>query len=347
MSAAEVVLTRAERDRSGPTVASRFLLRLRAFCGDALAAENDALLFARAIDAAPSTPLYQKPAPNPTAAQRKVSISITQVDQLKGDPYSFYARQILRLMLLDPVDAEPTAAWRGTEIHDVLEKWATEDNCSPEALITRAESRLADPAFPPISRALWQPRITAALRWVADETQRQRTEENRSFIVAEAEGHIRLSGVKVKGRADRIDRLADGTLAIVDYKSGKAPTGTAINAGFTLQLGLVGALVEAGAVSGVSGKATAFEYWSLAKSGGTFGEIKRPFGPKSKVTIASSDFVEYSRNEAKKVIDAWLVGSEPFTAKLQPDYFDYADYDQLMRRAEWYGREPVRASDGG
>jgi ATP-dependent helicase/nuclease subunit B len=29
-----------------------------------------------------------------------------------------------------------------------------------------------------------------------------------------------VDGVKVKGRADRIDRLADGTLAIVDYKTG-------------------------------------------------------------------------------------------------------------------------------
>mgnify|MGYP006142135021 CR=1 FL=1 len=34
----------------------------------------------------------------------------------------------------------------------------------------------------------------------------------------------------------------------------------------------------------------------------------------------------------------WLTGSEPFTAKLHPEYAPYGDYDQLMRLDEWYGR---------
>ena len=35
----------------------------------------------------------------------------------------------------------------------------------------------------------------------------------------------------------------------------------------------------------------------------------------------------------------WLTGEEPFTAKLSPEFAPYEDYDQLMRRDEWYGRE--------
>ena len=31
--------------------------------------------------------------------------------------------------------------------------------------------------------------------------------------------------------------------------------------------------------------------------------------------------------------------SAAFTAKLVPEYAPYAEYDQLMRRDEWYGRE--------
>ena len=30
---------------------------------------------------------------------------------------------------------------------------------------------------------------------------------------------------------------------------------------------------------------------------------------------------------------------DAFTAKLVPEYAPYAEYDQLMRRDEWYGRE--------
>jgi ATP-dependent helicase/nuclease subunit B len=35
----------------------------------------------------------------------------------------------------------------------------------------------------------------------------------------------------------------------------------------------------------------------------------------------------------------WLTGSESFTAKLNPAYAPYGDYDQLMRLEEWYGRK--------
>ena len=35
----------------------------------------------------------------------------------------------------------------------------------------------------------------------------------------------------------------------------------------------------------------------------------------------------------------WLTGDEPFTAKLNPAYAPYGDYDQLMRLEEWYGRK--------
>jgi ATP-dependent helicase/nuclease subunit B len=38
------------------------------------------------------------------------------------------------------------------------------------------------------------------------------------------------------------------------------------------------------------------------------------------------------------VIEQWILGSEPFTAKLRPDFTVGDDYDQLMRLDEWYGR---------
>ena len=42
-------------------------------------------------------------------------------------------------------------------------------------------------------------------------------------------GETVLAGVTVHGRADRIDRLADGGLAIVDYKTGQPPTQKAVD----------------------------------------------------------------------------------------------------------------------
>jgi len=56
----------------------------------------------------------------------------------------------------------------------------------------------------------------------------------RKPLVAEATGEATLAGITVHGRADRIDRLPNGRLAIVDYKTGKPPSKKAIEAGFAL-----------------------------------------------------------------------------------------------------------------
>jgi ATP-dependent helicase/nuclease subunit B len=45
---------------------------------------------------------------------------------------------------------------------------------------------------------------------------------------------------------------------------------------------------------------------------------------------------EYFLNDA---LDRWILGVEPFTARLNPDAPGYATYDQLMRLDEWLGRE--------
>ena len=47
----------------------------------------------------------------------------------------------------------------------------------------------------------------------------------------------------------------------------------------------------------------------------------------------------------REAIARWLLGSEPFTARLNPDLPGYSDYDQLMRLDEWQGRERANAED--
>ncbi len=145
----------------------------------------------------------------------------------------------------------------------------------------------------------------------------------------------------MSGRYDRIDRAADGGLAIVDYKTGKAPSATAVREGYSQQLGLLGLIAERGGFAGATGKATAFEYWSLAKNTkGGFGAVVSPCDPGGKNNrIVTEEFVAIAERNFKAAADDWLTGTRAFTAKLVPEYAPYADYDQLMRRDEWYGRE--------
>jgi ATP-dependent helicase/nuclease subunit B len=319
------------------------LLRIKALMGETLEVDDELLMWADALDRPERKERFaERPVPMPNAEQRLVSLSVTDFDQLKSDPYSFYAKRILGLPVLEKVDAEPSYAWRGSLVHEILEKWFTHDQCAVDKLVARADALLAQEAADPLLRALWQPRIAAGLRWVADETRRFITEQGREVAVAEQPGTVHLKGIAVKGRVDRIDRTADGDLVIIDYKTGMPPSTKQINAGFALQLGLIGYMAEQLAIKGVSGKASHFEYWSLAKKKEVFGHIVAPTSTRaSDKKPEPDDFVAFAVEQAEAAISKWILGDAPFTAKLHPEFALYGDYDQLMRLQEWNGRQAI------
>ncbi|HKR24055.1 MAG TPA: PD-(D/E)XK nuclease family protein, partial [Allosphingosinicella sp.] len=320
-------------------IASRFWLRLEAMTGG-LTRSPELRKWAQAID----RPLGHKPAerpaprPAPNPPERPKKISVTEVDRLKADPYAFYARKLLALMALDPVDADPTAAWRGSAVHQVLEAWMKDDDCDPAKLRARAEALLGAQDAHPLMRALWQPRLTEAIDFIADRVEANRAEGRRP-LAAETWGATELGGVALGGKFDRIDRMADGTLAIVDYKTGSPPSGKAVAEGYSLQLGLLGLIADRGGFSGIEGAAACFEYWSLARDqrSGRLGYVKSPVGGRGGLDAA--DFTALAERNFIAVAEKWLTGVEPFTAMLHPEYAPYGDYDQLMRLDEWYGRE--------
>jgi ATP-dependent helicase/nuclease subunit B len=288
---------------------------------------------ARALDDPGPPQPVDRPAPVPSAEQRPERISVTAVDRLKADPFAFYAQAILKLRSLDPADADHTARWKGEAVHLVLQEWLQHDECDPDKLRTRAERLLRDEAIHPLLRALWAPRLLEAIDWIAA-TERSNQAEGRRPLRAEATGETALAGVTVHGRVDRIDRLPAGGLAIIDYKTGQPPSQKAVAEGYALQLGLLGLIGRAGGFEGVSGDPEAFEYWSLARYRGQFGRLMRP-----DKEMRPGEFLDHAYRNFLDAAGKWLTGSEPFTAKLNPAYAPYGDYDQLMRLEEWYGRQ--------
>jgi ATP-dependent helicase/nuclease subunit B len=114
-----------------------------------------------------------------------------------------------------------------------------------------------------------------------------------------------------------------------------------VQQGFALQLGLIGMIAEQGGFEGVRGEAERFEYWSLSRDLKARGEIR--FGYREepilegsrKTGIARSEFIPETARYLVDAIDRWILGAEPFTARLNPDIGGYNDYDQLMRLDEW------------
>lgn len=340
LGAPDVVLTRARRDVSGPAIPSRFLLRVRALLGEKesdAATDNALIALAREIDSGPLAAPYPRPAPLPSAEQRRrADVSVTALDRLRSDPYQYYASRILALPELELLDADPGPAWQGTLAHAILEDW----HKGKGTLDDLARQHLEEMSAHPLLRALWRPRLVKALEWV-EATILDRADRTPEKF--EEWGEMRVRGVKVFGKADRIDRLTDGTLAIIDYKTGKPPTGAQVQAGYALQLGTLGLIAAAGGFKGLAGTPEAFEYWSLGKnkeSDTGFGYIESPLlTGRKKSGIPPEDFLPEAQRFLDEALDRWILGEAPFTARLNPDAPGYDTYDQLMRLMEWQGRE--------
>ncbi|MBT2133980.1 PD-(D/E)XK nuclease family protein [Croceibacterium sp. LX-88] len=339
LGAPEVVLSRCRRDAAGPAIASRFWLRVQAMLGEDLLKnhlETAIPELARSLDDGKPAAPHARPQPKPSPEQRQVRLSVTALDRLRSDPFQYYANSILRLKELEPLDAEPSPAWRGEVAHKILERWHKGEG----TLETLAADELRQMNAHPLMRALWRPRLLKALEWIEGQIA---ANPARVPTVIEDWGKMEVRGVEIFGKADRIDRFEDGTLAIVDYKTGAPPSGREVEAGYALQLGTLGLMAERGAFEKVRGEPVRFEYWSLGSSKDSetgFGYVTTPILEGNKrVGIPPEAFLPEASRYLNEALDRWILGDEPFTARLNPDAPGYDTYDQLMRLDEWMGRE--------
>ena len=177
LGAPQVLLTRAAKVGGAPTSPSRFVQRLRAVAGErrwqaALERGNVYLAWARSLDRPEQVKAEPRPTPKPPRAARPKRLSVTEIEHWLRDPYTIYAKHVLRLAPLDEVDAAPGAAERGTVIHNVLrefsERFASDLPSDPAgALVEMGRKHFAALADFPEARAFWWPRFPAdrAMAW--------------------------------------------------------------------------------------------------------------------------------------------------------------------------------------
>ena len=96
--------------------------------------------------------------------------------------------------------------------------------------------------------AWWAPRLDRIADWVAETETARRARPPHRGHQGRGEGHHaqpRDGGpFPLVGRADRIERRADGALAILDYKTGTPPTQKEVDAGLAPQLLLEAAMAR-------------------------------------------------------------------------------------------------------
>ena len=349
-AAAPVVLLSHSRKVDGAPVApSRWLQRLEAFLGghEPWTSCVDARLpgWVRALDAperpsAPPTP----PRPCPPVELRPVELPVTAVETLVRDPYAVYARRILNLRPLDDVDEEPSAGERGTVIHDALHDLLAAGGPLPgdalERLLAIGRTHFAPLMDRPVVRAVWWPRFARLARWFVDWERERRATGTRTLAV-ECRGELRLpSGFLLTAEADRIDALPDGTLGIVDYKTGTVPSYRQVEVGFSPQLPLEAAIAREGGFPGVAAAPPGELLHVRLTGGATPGEARRVQARRGSPGKSPDELARDALAGLERLVASYADPRRPYLARPRVRWKSaHAQYDHLARVAEWSALE--------
>ena len=339
-----VYLTRADKVGGAPTLPSRWLLRLDALIGQDAWPRPPHLAWHGLLDHVPGEPTpCEPPAPRPPVEIRPRALSVTRIEAWMRDPYALYAQRILGLQPLDPLDADPGAADRGNVIHDALHRYLAAHPVPPTDAIERLLSHGRE-AFGPLMdkphvRSFWWPRFGQIARWFL-ERQHERLGERTTPARLEHQARLVLSGFPggdftLTARADRIDRRADGTYEIIDYKTGGAPNARRLLSGYAAQMPLQAMLLREGAFEGLAGVAAELAWW-LLKGEGDANQIKR-----ASALIADEctleDLIADAEAGLRRLIETFDQPDTPYLSQPNPAETGFGEYDHLARVKEWGG----------
>jgi ATP-dependent helicase/nuclease subunit B len=350
LGAKMVVLTRSARMEGAPTVASRWVQRLTAYIGEdeTKALRRRGALYLRwadDIDSLPNIDLEKRPEPSPPLELRPKHFSITEISTLRGDPYAIYAKRILKLLPLDPLIRDADERERGTLFHSIMAKFIgkkvnlADSGKAAKTLRDIALKAFEEQQYPAEVMALWQPRFDELVERIV-QIERLRGDDIKA-------SHTEISAVKtpvpdsivtLSGRADRIDERLDGTLDILDYKTGGDPTRAQAQALTDPQLALEAALAGKGAFKGIAPASVNDLAFYRLKSKGELDFDSLVF---VKTGVPADELAEKSWRELARLIGYFAQPQAKYASHVLPPKRE-GDYDHLARVLEWSA-----GSDGG
>jgi ATP-dependent helicase/nuclease subunit B len=342
----EVWLTRAHREDGEPRVASRWLQRLSAYAGDDLAKTmrargREMLAWARQLDRPQQPDRPERPRPAPPVAWRPTRLSATRIETLIRDPYAIYAQYVLKLRPFEPLGTLPDARERGTLIHDILEDFVRERPSGPfdaaalERLLEIGREAFAHYADFPEVMALWWPRFQKIAHWFI------RAESGWTDIATrhvEGLGEMDVTpGFKLTARADRLDILNDGGLAIIDYKTGAPPSPREVRA-LSPQLPLEGLIAKRGGFSGIgAAEPRRIVYYRLTGRGDGGESADRTEWKRDGQPVPLADSLALTERRLAELVAHFSNPESDYPSNKvpKPRRTYVGDYDHLARIAEW------------
>ncbi|MBX9804916.1 MAG: double-strand break repair protein AddB [Alphaproteobacteria bacterium] len=340
MTTPKVYMTRSLKRDGAPTLPSRWWQRLSALLatgGHELTSDPSHPwgTWSDQLDQPQNRITFTPPAPCPPLTARPRKLSVTAVETLLRDPYSIYAKTILNLRPIDPLDVDLSMVERGQAIHQVLDQFVQSgvDPASPEAMTTLeslGREAFGDLLADPRAKAFWWPRFMRMGAWFLDQLMKEqpyiqeiKTEIDGKIDIPTANGPIVLTA-----KADRIDIMSSGMAQIIDYKTGMVPSKKSVTQGTAPQLTLEGVILSVGGFAQIAPlPVEKLSYWGM--TGGTPpGEITSFENPEELLTNAERG--------VRRLFEAFFGRQTPFHAC--PDPYNapvYHDYAHLERLKEW------------
>ncbi len=335
----------ARRDRA-PAIPARWLTRLEALLRGAGKTLNQhpAASWAQQLDTPDCRTLRPKPAPRPPAHTRPNELSISSITTLMADPYAIYAQKILKIRNLDALDEESDQSLFGEIVHAGLAAFFSvgRDFQAPQAAAELTNFlHIAMRAQRPRAalQAWWEARLERIASWIIEAERERRAQKPPIAMALEAASSLRVGeNFRVTGRIDRIEARADGSVFIMDYKTGTPPTAKQVAAGNAPQLPLEGVMAEAGAFGpAFIGPVTELAFWKLSGRHDK-GEDKPLFAAKPAELRAA---IDAAAANLPRLFAKFADPLTPYLAAPHPDRSTYEDiYKGISRRGEWGGEGP-------
>ncbi|MCK6418001.1 MAG: double-strand break repair protein AddB [Alphaproteobacteria bacterium] len=353
--AQQILLTRALKMDGAPTLPARWLQRLHVLAEAAklTISPPPALQWVRGLEYAGLPQPVRRPEPRPPRTARPKNFTVSDIETWIRDPYALYAKKILHVRALEPLEQSFDSAQRGILLHHILKTFI---DTYPDQLPAETVIRLHETAYNCLSESAYEQEeydfwIRHFAR-IATDLAKYETDWRVSYIpfATELPGKISFgtdrSEITLTARADRLDSARDrraNSYVLIDYKSGGKYSAKGLCNGEHPQLALEGLILKSGGFGG-NLRLDTDVYPRLSLLSFASGTLTRTFLDPSK----SQHAITAASEGLRGLVDMFDDEQTPYLSSPDPAHsLRYSDYNHLARLAEWGVAEESEDDTGG
>ncbi|WP_375331032.1 PD-(D/E)XK nuclease family protein [Candidatus Tisiphia endosymbiont of Oplodontha viridula] len=326
---AQVIITRAKRqDSKAGLLPSNLLLKLQFILQKSLISENylTYLLENNLVDVSNNVNMIEKHNASIGSTIFPEIISVTDIEMLVRNPYSFYAKKILNLRSKDMIGQEPKISEFGSFVHKVLEQYSKNydklENNKIGLILEISNNILQNTILPAYTQKIWQIKFIPIAESFIEFDEKRRSDFQ--YIYSECRGEISLNiggqELTIIGVADRIEVDELGAAVIIDYKTGSLPSKKDVEAGLSPQLIIGGLMLQEGGFAIKVHSVKQVTYVKISSS--------KPIIQTLEIDLTKED-LERHKQGMMRVLE-YYVTNKNFPYDI--DLLKYDDYAHLARR---------------